>query len=68
MRPDLFATRDQLRQGATTVPAELERCIEAAQAPANTHSFVRPMFDSARTTAVQPGLSDLPLAGLAVSV
>ena len=68
MRPDLFATRDQLRQGATTVPAELERCIEAAQAPANAHSFVRPMFDSARTTAVQPGLSDLPLAGLAVSV
>ncbi|MDP3227256.1 MAG: amidase [Acidovorax sp.] len=68
MLPDLLATRDRLLHGATTVPAELARCIEAAQAPANTHSFVRPMFDSARSTAVQPGLADLPLAGLAVSV
>ncbi|MFN3436990.1 MAG: amidase [Acidovorax sp.] len=68
MLPDLLATRDRLRHGATTVPAELGRCIEAAQAPANAHSFVRAMFDSARTTAVQPGLVDLPLGGLAVSV
>lgn len=68
MLPDLLATRDRLRDGATTVPAELERCIEAAQAPANAHSFVRPMFDAARTTAVQDGLTRLPLAGLAVSV
>ena len=68
MLPDLLATRDCLRNGTTTVSAELERCIEAAQAPANTHSFVRPMFEEARTFAVQPGLADLPLAGLAVSV
>eukprot|EP01041_Mallomonas_annulata_P019533 gene19533-38918_t len=68
MLPDLITTRDQLREGATTAPAELERCIGAAQAPANTHSFVRTMFDEARTTAVQPGVAQLPLAGLAVSV
>jgi aspartyl-tRNA(Asn)/glutamyl-tRNA(Gln) amidotransferase subunit A len=68
MLSDLLSTRDRLRHGATTVPAELERCIDAAQAPANAHSFVRPMFDSARTSVVQPGLVDLPLAGLAVSV
>ena len=68
MLPDLITTRDQLREGATTAPAELERCIGAAQAPANTYSFVRTMFDEARTTAVQPGLAQLPLAGLAVSV
>lgn len=68
MLPDLIATRSQLRDGATTAPAELERCIEAAQAPANTHSFARTMFDEARTTAVQPGVAQLPLAGLAVSV
>ncbi|RQO83442.1 amidase [Acidovorax sp. FJL06] len=65
---DLITTRGQLRDGAATAPAELERCIEAAQAPANAHSFVRTMFDEARTTAVQAGVAQLPLAGLAVSV
>ncbi len=68
MLPDLITARDRLREGATTAPAELERCIDAAQAPANTHSFVRTMFDEARTTSVQPGMTQLPLAGLAVSV
>ncbi|KQO24397.1 amidase [Acidovorax sp. Leaf76] len=68
MFADLIATRGSLHAGATTSPAELERCIAAAQAPANAHSFVRADFDSARTTAVQPGITQLPLAGLAVSV
>ncbi|MFY3385745.1 amidase [Paracidovorax sp. MALMAid1276] len=68
MLSDLIATREQLRDGATDAPAELERCIAAANAPANTHSFVRTLFDEARTTVVQPGLAQLPLAGLAVSV
>ncbi|RZJ10494.1 MAG: amidase [Acidovorax sp.] len=68
MLADLTATRGGLRDGTTTAPAELERCIAAAQAPANTHTFVRTTFDAARTTAVQPDLGRLPLAGLAVSV
>lgn len=68
MLSDLIAAREQLRDGATTAPAELERCIAAAQAPANTHSFVRPLFETARTTAVRPDVGQLPLAGLAVSV
>ena len=68
MLSDLIATREQLRDGATTAPAELERCIDAARAAPNTHSFVRTLFDEARTTAVQPGVAQLPLAGLAVSV
>ena len=68
MLDDLIATRTQLRDGATTAPAELERCIEAALAPSNTHSFVRTLFDSARTTVVQPDVQQLPLTGLAVSV
>jgi len=66
MLPDLIATREQLRDGATTAPAELEGCIDAAQATSNTHSFVRTLFDEARTTAVQPGVAQLPLAGLSV--
>ncbi|WP_298211382.1 amidase [Acidovorax sp.] len=68
MLADLITTRDQLRAGTTTAPAELERCIKAAQAPSNTHSFVRTLFDAARTTVVQRDLAHLPLAGLAVSV
>jgi len=68
MLPDLIATRDRLRDGTTAAPAELERCIAAAQSPANTHSFMRTLFGEARTNAVQAGLDRLPLAGLAVSV
>jgi aspartyl-tRNA(Asn)/glutamyl-tRNA(Gln) amidotransferase subunit A len=68
MLADLIATRARLRDGTTTAPAELERCIEAAQAPFNAHTFVRTLFDEARTTAVQPELPQLPLAGLAVSI
>ncbi len=65
---DLIATREQIRDGATTAPAELERCIAAAQAPANTHSFVRTLSDTARSAVVQTDVGQLPLAGLAVSV
>ena len=65
---DLTATLGQMRSGATTAPAELARCIAAAQAPANQHSFVRTLFDAARTTVVQPDIDHRPLAGLAVSV
>ena len=68
MPSDLIATRAALRDGATTALAELDRCIAAAQAPASQHSFVRTLFDDARTTVVQPGIARLPLAGLAVSV
>jgi aspartyl-tRNA(Asn)/glutamyl-tRNA(Gln) amidotransferase subunit A len=68
MLADLIATRARLRDGTTTAPAELERCIEAAQAPFNAHTFVRTLFDEARTTAVQPEPPQLPLAGLAVSI
>ena len=68
MLADLTATRESLRDGAATAPAELERCIAAAQAPANAHAFVRTTFDAARATAAEPGIAHLPLAGLAVSV
>jgi amidase/aspartyl-tRNA(Asn)/glutamyl-tRNA(Gln) amidotransferase subunit A len=68
MLQDLVTTREQLRQGATTPAAEMERCIAAAQAPANAHTFVKTLFDTARTTAVQPGMALRPLAGVAVSI
>ncbi len=68
MFSDLIATRERLRAEATTPAAEMERCIGIAQAPSNTHSFVRTLFDSARTTSVQSGIATQPLAGLAVSV
>jgi len=68
MLPDLLETRSALRTGASTPAAELERCIAAAQAPANAHTFLQTHFDTARTTAVQSGIGHQPLAGLAVSV
>jgi len=68
MLADLTATRERLRDGAATAPAELERCIATAQAPANAHAFVRTTFDAARAAAAEPGIAHLPLAGLAVSV
>ncbi|MFN9470428.1 amidase [Acidovorax sp.] len=68
MLPDLLETRSALRTGASTPAAELERCIAAAQAPANDHTFLQTHFDTACTTAVQSGIGHQPLAGLAVSV
>ncbi len=68
MLADLLTTRSALRAGTSTPVAELERCIAAAQAPANTHSFLQTLFDTARTTVVQPGMAQKPLAGLAISV
>ena len=68
MLTDLIATRSHLWAGTTTVASELERCASAAQAPFNTHSFVRTLFDTARSKAVQADLSHRPLAGLAASV
>ena len=66
MFSDLTDTRARLRAGTTSASAEIERCIDAAQAPSNRHSFVRTSLDTARTTSVQAGVVDRPLAGLAV--
>ena len=68
MFSDLVSTASRLRAGTTTSSAEMERCIGIAQAPQNTHTFVRTLFDGARTTSVQPDIASRPLAGLAVSV
>jgi len=61
MLPDLLATRSALRAGTSTPAAELERCIAAAGAPANAHTFLQTHFDTARTTVVQPGMAQKPL-------
>lgn len=68
MLADLVATRDLLREGASSAPSELERCIAAAQSPANHHVFTRTLFDEARAAAGQHGVERSALAGLAVSV
>jgi aspartyl-tRNA(Asn)/glutamyl-tRNA(Gln) amidotransferase subunit A len=66
-RADLVATRQRLRAGLTSAPAELERSIGLAQGPACASAFLRTMFDEARL-AVEKTDPDQPLAGLAVSV
>lgn len=68
MFADLIATRTALRDGTTSGAAEIESCIAAAQSPANQYSFLRTLFHASHTTAVQHDVTQLPLAGLAVSV
>ena len=68
MLSDLTTTRQRLQDGISTAAAELEPCIEAAEATACAHAFLHLDTASARTTVVQSGLPGLPLAGLAVSV
>lgn len=68
MLTDLVSTRSQLTSGRASAAAELERCIAAATNPACAHVFRQTCLDQARAAAAAPGVEQLPLAGLAVSV
>ncbi len=68
MLPDLHTTREHLRAGLTSAPAELEKAIAAAGSPACGHVFLRTRFDAARAEAADPAQAHRPLAGLAVSI
>ena len=68
MLADLQTTRERLRAGSTSAPAELEKCIAVAQSPACGQVFLRTRFDAARAEAVDPARAGRPLAGLAVSI
>lgn len=68
MLPDLHTTREHLRAGLTSAPAELEKAIAAAGSPACGHDFLRTRFDAARAEAADPAQAGRPLAGLAVSI
>jgi aspartyl-tRNA(Asn)/glutamyl-tRNA(Gln) amidotransferase subunit A len=67
-RPDLLATREDLRLGATSARAEMDRSEAIAASPACAHAFVRTRFDAARREADAAARRGLPLAGLAVSI
>ncbi|MBS0293951.1 MAG: amidase [Proteobacteria bacterium] len=67
MLADLVSTRSELAAGRSSAPAELERCIAAANDPACAHVFRQTCHDEARAAAI-PAAARLPLAGLAVSV
>ena len=68
MLPDLHTTREHLRAGQTTAPAELEKAIAIAVSPACRHVFLQTRFEAARAEAARPAQAGRPLAGLAVSV
>ena len=68
MHADLHATRERLRAGLTSAPAELERAITIARSPACEHVFLRTRFDAARAEAADAANAGRPLAGLAVSI
>lgn len=69
---DMATLRSHLQAGWSSPTQEMEHCIAAAQIqmrqdPANP-VFLRTLFDEARAACRNPGLTRLPLAGLAVSV
>ncbi len=68
MPADLLTTRLGLRSGQTSASAEIEKSIHAAQSARCKQVFLKPMFDQARAVAATPGVTQQPLAGLAVSV
>jgi aspartyl-tRNA(Asn)/glutamyl-tRNA(Gln) amidotransferase subunit A len=68
MYPDLHTTRDRLLAGASSAPAEMEKAIALAQAPAHAGVFLKTLFDEARAGAADAARTAMPLAGLSVSV
>jgi len=68
MPRDLDTTLRMLQAGQTSACTEMEVALAAARSPACDRVFTRPLFDKATTSAAQPGIERLPLAGLAVSV
>lgn len=68
MYPDLHTTRDSMMAGASSAPAEMEKAIAFAQAPAHAGVFLKTIFDEARACAAAATGAALPLAGLSVSV
>ena len=68
MLADLHTTRQRMRTGSTSAPAELEKAIAIAQSPACEHVFLRTRFETARAEAADPAQAARPLAGLAVSI
>lgn len=64
---DLTSTLEALRAGRTSIAAELDRALEAANSPRCAHAFLGIFADEARRQAGAPGLAALPLGGLPVS-
>ena len=52
MLADLHTTRERLRSGLTSAPAEIERAIAIAQSPACEHVFLRTRFDAVLSPTV----------------
>ncbi len=68
MPRDIHSTREAMAAGASSLRAEIDNAIEAAQAPAHAAVYLRTMFDEARAGATDPSAGSRPLAGLPVSV
>jgi aspartyl-tRNA(Asn)/glutamyl-tRNA(Gln) amidotransferase subunit A len=68
MQPDLQTTLSLLRSGQSSTQIEMDKSIEAATSEKCEHVFLTTMFDEVRALARTSGMSDKPLAGLAVSI
>lgn len=67
-QPDLHATRQALLSGQTRARQQAERCLDIARSPACERAFVQLTPEDLLQTCETPGVMDLPLAGLSVSV
>lgn len=67
MQQDIIQVRDEIRAGTRSARTEMEQAVATARSPSCEHVFTRAMFDDALAEAAATP-SDLPLAGLAVSV
>lgn len=65
--PDLTATLQRLREGATTAAAEMDKALDKARSAHCEHAFLALFESAARDHAADPLLAARPLGGLAVS-
>lgn len=66
--PDLHATRQAIRQGLSHPGREAERCLAVAGSPSCEKAFLKLTPQDLIETANTPGVAQLPLAGLSVSI
>lgn len=65
---DLQAIRNDLRADRSSALLEMDNAIARAQTASCNQVFIKSMFDDARRAAAEPGITQKPLAGLAISV
>ncbi len=67
-QPDLHTTRQAILSGQTSPTHQAERSLAIALSPACEHVFLQLTAENLTRTASTPGMAQMPLAGLSVSI